>query len=373
MKVTDIRAVPLLPINQTARSPAGIPVSTQEKFHADLLAGRRDFSGMDLRGLRIARGDLTGCNFSGAQMRGSAIALSNLDTTVFTGADLRGAQFSMSRGTGILMDGAKMTNGRMTLCTFVSSVFSDTQMRYLHTTSNTFLGCNFDRAQLHGVRCDEDVFEDTSLNGARAEKTEEPAEMHKCTFRNVSMTSARLNLLISESTLQRVDFSQSSLAGMHFHGCTFEGPIEFELSGDFPHFVDTTFDNVNFLPLAHMPAAWLNEPGFEKERLHYEKNRPVWQSIIEWKHRDDGQPILSVNLDQYKDKVQSLDALTRRHLREKVSTLMRDMAALSSDPRAQAIFNEIMAMDDAMTARENKSGFAEARSGMGPGAFPLFG
>jgi len=367
MKVTDIRAVPLLHINQTRRPPGDTRIATPEQFHAELLAGRRDFSGMDLRGMRIARADLTGCNFSGAQMRGSAIALSNLDTTVFSGADMRGAQFSMTRGTGILMDGARLTNARMTLCTFVSSVFSDTQMRYLHTTSNSFRGCNFDRAQLHGVRCDEDVFEDTSLNAARAEKTEEPAEMRKCTLRNVSMKSAQLNLLVAECTLQRVDFSQANLSGMQFHGCAFEGPIEFELTRNFSHFVDTTFDNVNFLPLSDMPDTWLSDPSFENERLHYEKNRPIWQSIIEWKQRDDGLPILSVNLDQYKNRIQSLDTLTRRHLREKVSGLMKDMAVLSSDPRARTLFNEIMAADDAMTAREIRDG------GKASASFPLFG
>ncbi|MEH2088639.1 pentapeptide repeat-containing protein [Nostoc sp.] len=150
--------------------------------------GERDFSGADLRGIKLygSQGkeiDLSGANFSGANLEGAILSHVNLDNanfshtnlkevrmngkinnTDFSGADLTNAHIGASRINGAKFRGANLTN-----VDFGANGLGNTNIDFANANcTNTKLTCDLIEAKFQGANLRNAIFRHQNLYWYRA-------------------------------------------------------------------------------------------------------------------------------------------------------------------------------------------------------------
>jgi PAS domain S-box-containing protein len=80
----------------------------------DFVSGRRNFAGLNLRGIKLSHAFLMDIDLSGAMMNGSDLSHSNLQNSSLRGADLRGANLKGANLTGANLTGADLRGADLT-------------------------------------------------------------------------------------------------------------------------------------------------------------------------------------------------------------------------------------------------------------------
>jgi len=342
----NLKAARPLTINQADPQTEG-RVAKEEKFITALNGGRRDFSDMNLSGLRFKRLDLSGCNFSGANLQGWQVDYLTLDGADFSGTDWSRARLKEVGATGVIMDGAKFADafikGGFHSCSFSKADFSRATI-----FNSRFWDCNFEKAELHGIEMDSTNFERVNFNRIQARIR---GNLQECKFRDVSWTSSALKLTLWNTSFKQVDFSHTDFWDSQFVQCSFIGSIEFENCRGFRTGADCMFENVNLLPLRHTPESMWEEREFDRVRRDFFRSQSVWHDVIYWERAGNSDPILSLDLETYRTCISTFDSVERKYLREKVTSILAKRPDLAT-PDALNAFEEIKKLDDELPARE---------------------
>ena len=335
-------------INQTNEAQPGRRIATKEEFVRELNEGRSNFSGMDLQGVRLCGLNLTGCDFSDAKLQKCGFTSVRLDRVNFSGADLTGASVFGCKATGFTMENACLEELSVLDNTFISCRFSNANLSRAYISKSAFHDCEFVRANLTFT-----TFRQNTFLGADFSRvsTEGKGDVVDCIFRKVSWQDGATYMHFWNVEFEDVNFRGVSLLDVQFGFCHFRGPIDFECCWNFDDISNCTFENVNFLSLTKAPAAWGRVSGFEKERIHYERYRPIWASVIRWERKYDHDRTPVLDLAAYAEQILDLDPVTRKFLREKVASILKERPELATT-EALDLFHEIQMIDDEMTEAE---------------------
>jgi len=353
-------------INLNSNLPAALPqrVDNTDEAQRDKRArewafieqvrdGRTDFSGVDFSGIelkemKMSKLNLTGCDFRNAKLLRCDFISTRLDRVNFTSANLTDSSMTWCEATDIAMENACLERVCLNDSKFTSCRFSNANLTRAFLTRSTFHDCKFDRAMLSFS-----TFSDSHFVGADFSRIMNVGrgQVEDCTFRNVSWQDGKVLLNFWNVKFEDVSFHGLYFGGVRFSYCDFRGPIDFESCWGFDDLASCTFENVNFLPLIAPPNMWARVSGFEKERIHYEKYRPIWKSVINWKDVYRRSRTLKLDLDAYAEKILDLDPVTRKFLREKVTSILNEKRELAT-PDALELFHQIKMIDDEMTEAE---------------------
>jgi len=318
-------------------------------------------SGIDLSGYFIDDVRLENCDFIGAKLKGASIFDSVLVGVDFSDADLSELEMRNSKATGITMIGTNLDRAQIVSSDLIACALPDVSLCNAKIAGCTLRNGSFQRADLTNMYIAESELEDLNFNEARAG---EPCFTRATTFRNVSWRFAQVNLQCKDTEFEGADFSHSDLKDSPFIRCTFKAPIELEQCKGFYNLSGCTLNNVNLLPLDRMPDMIPQDQFYIREKERYSRFEESWKTIFEWWKPDDlSSPELRIHLKYYKKFIDDFDTEMRRFLREKMQTLMDTMPDLKSE--TGAIFEEIIALDDALTAAETNRSRANSQDTAG--------
>ena len=344
--MNNLKAARPLTINEAVPKTEG-RVAKEEKLIAALNGGRKNFSDMNLSGLHFKRLDLSGCNFSGANLQGWQVDHLTLDDADFSGADLSGASLKDVSATGAMLDGAKFADATISVA-FYSCSLSKADFSRAIINCSRFEDCNLENADLQGVAMHYAHFVRVNFNRMQAQN---PGNLRKCEFRDVSWTSSAPKLTLWNTSFKQVDFSHTDFWDSQFVQCRFIGPIEFENCKRFSWGADCKFENVSLLPLRDLLGTLWEGSQFNEVVRDFLRSSSLRQDIIHWERVENSDPVLSLDLETYKSAITEFDSVERKHLREKVTSILAKRPDLAT-PDALNLFEEIKKLDDELPARE---------------------
>jgi uncharacterized protein YjbI with pentapeptide repeats len=120
-----------------------VEVMTAEELLERYAAGERDFSGVDLQGVRLADKDLRGIILRNANLRGSYLAGTDFDRADFSDADLSKARLE---STGFIE--ANLTKADLRECYCLQTPFFDANLSYANFTKAFLEETSFGGANL---------------------------------------------------------------------------------------------------------------------------------------------------------------------------------------------------------------------------------
>ncbi|MBE9197609.1 MULTISPECIES: pentapeptide repeat-containing protein [unclassified Nodularia (in: cyanobacteria)] len=203
--------------------------------------GERDFSGSDLRGIKLygSQGkkiDLSGANFSGANLEGAILSHVNLDhanfshtnlkevrmngkinNTDFSGADLTNAHIGASRINGTKFRGANLTN-----VDFGANGLGNTNIDFANADcTNTKLTCDLIEANFQGSNLRNAIFRHQNLYWYRANLSRanlSQLDLSGQNFSTLEMKGVNLN----GSNLTNTNLKSTNLEGANLRNTNLE-------------------------------------------------------------------------------------------------------------------------------------------------------
>ncbi|WP_437913826.1 DUF2169 domain-containing protein [Sorangium sp. So ce302] len=217
---------------------------------------RRDFTGVNLSGMRLSgvdfswafleSADLSGCDLSGANLEGAVLARANLRSADLRGARLRGANLggatlhdaALDRADleGAVLNGADLAGARLPSANLTGADLMEAKLGGIDLSDAVLAQCTLLKADLRGTRfagadLSDATFVTCTLDGADLSRaTLQKATFAGCTGTSVSFRSAqfRQGIVVHGSSFPGADFrdadmEKANLRGTALPGARFDG------------------------------------------------------------------------------------------------------------------------------------------------------
>ncbi|HCY54651.1 MAG TPA: hypothetical protein DF715_03725 [Oceanicaulis sp.] len=172
-----------------------------------------DFSGSNLAGAHLYRGDFANADFSGAQLLGARFANMRLDGADFSDASMREVRLSNVTMSGAILTGANMTDMRAHQVMLQGANAHDVQMNGASLVQVALQGSNLREADFSTATIRSGDMRAADLSEARLTNVVmQHIIMHRANLRDASMEGAFLD---------HVDLTGARLAGANLAGARF--------------------------------------------------------------------------------------------------------------------------------------------------------
>jgi uncharacterized protein YjbI with pentapeptide repeats len=268
------------PIIQKIRKDFRIELLKEEHNKFKKQGRLKDFSYVDLPGIKLNEGRFSNCNFKNANLKGASLEFCGLDDAILAGANLEGANLT-SAGLG----GAYLHKANL----------KGTKIRQANLEGTKLQGANLEGADLREAEMQKSNFKNANLKGASLEFcTLKWANLEVANLKGANLKGADLQFCILKgANLEGANLEGADLHETELSGANLKGARLYKVTGCDSHIFDTNLEGADLREayLGHSEMQRSNLKGAKLKKANLEqvdlqdaklKGADLTEAYLEW-------------------------------------------------------------------------------------------